>query len=220
MKIEYVITEDGSSSLYLPELDEHYHSSHGALQEARHVFIANGLEGLKKNTIRVFEMGFGTGLNALLTLDYAIKNDKQIDYHSIEAYPVDQDIVAKLNYVELINADLSRQFGAMHQSEWNERIEIESRFLLKKIHQKIEDYSSEQNYFDIVYFDAFGFQAQIEVWDCDILEKMYNSLVQGGMLVTYSARGQFKRDLKSLGFEIESLPGPPGKREMTRAIKL
>jgi tRNA U34 5-methylaminomethyl-2-thiouridine-forming methyltransferase MnmC len=220
MKIEYVVTEDGSSSLYLPELDEHYHSSHGALQEARHVFIANGLEGLKKDTIRVFEMGFGTGLNALLSLDYAIKNQKHIDYQGIEAYPVDHEMVARLNYVELINPDLSRQFGVMHQSEWNERIEIENCFLLKKIHRKIEDYSSEQNYFDIIFFDAFGYQAQIEVWDYAILEKMHDSLVQGGMLVTYSARGQFKRDLKSLGFKIESLPGPPGKREMTRAIKL
>lgn len=218
--IEHVITEDGSSSLYVPELDEHYHSSHGALQEALHVFIDNGFSGVKGREIKLFEMGFGTGLNALLTMKFGKENAKKIEYHGIEAFPISEELVKKLNYPELVAADLSEEFFKMHDSDWGELTAISEAFSLKKIHERIEEYDPVHSYFDIVYFDAFGFRAQEDMWDIGILQKMYEMLKPEGILVTYAARGQFKRDLKTLGFKVEALAGPPGKREMTRAVKV
>ncbi len=218
--IEHVITEDGSSSLFIPELNEHYHSSHGAIREAVHVFIENGLKAIRKPEINIFEVGFGTGLNALLTLNFARENHVKIIYHGIEAFPVSEDLVEKLNYADLISKELTEEFKHMHLSEWNKSIGVSDYFELQKIHQKIQDFTPEINSYDLVYFDAFGYRAQSEMWDITVLQKMYDMLAPNGILVTYAARGQFKRDLKSLGFLVESLPGPPGKREMTRAIKV
>jgi tRNA U34 5-methylaminomethyl-2-thiouridine-forming methyltransferase MnmC len=207
-------------SIRLPELDENYHSSHGALQEAKHVFIEHGLRAIpKKNTIRIFEMGFGTGLNALLSAQEAIHLKKHIHYIGIEAFPVPTEMALSMNYEKFVSADIEAVFSALHLTEWESRQHISPFFTIEKIQQKIEDYSPKLTSVDLVYFDAFGPRAQAEMWDLNVLAKMADILVPGGLFVTYCAKGQLKRDLKSLGFTVESLPGPPGKREMTRAWK-
>ncbi len=217
MKRQITKTADGSTTIYIPEMDENYHSHHGAIQEAKHVFLKHGIESLDQEEITVFEMGFGTGLNALLTLNYALENDKKVNYIGIEAYPVEAEMIDDLNYVESIDLDLWAAFDAMHNQPWGETNALFDNFNLTKIHQKIEDYQPEANTIDIIYFDAFGPRAQGDMWELPVLEKMAEMIKPGGILVTYCAQGQFKRHLKSLGFEIERLPGPPGKREMTRA---
>jgi len=213
-------TADGSYTLRIQELDENYHSGHGALQEARHVFIENGIKSIEKTPIHVFEMGFGTGLNALLTLHESLVNGTKINYVGIEAYPLENQLIKQLGYSRILPDGQDALFEAMHEAEWGLSIDLTSDFSLEKIHAKIEDYQVEFEKFDLVYFDAFGPRAQGEMWETGILAKMHQLLKIGGVLVTYCAKGQFKRDLKSLGFKVESLPGPPGKREMTRAIKI
>ena len=220
MKQKHVITADGSSSIYVEDLDEHYHSSHGAMQEAKHVFIQNGLDFLcNKDKIRVFEMGFGTGLNALLTSLYAEENNVQIFYTGIEAYPVQQELIRKLNYTDHLADKAENIFNDIHGVEWNRFRPITPNFQLNKVDKKIEDYQGQNEEFDIVYFDAFGHRAQPEMWDRNIIETIANLLESGGVFVTYAARGQLRRDLINLNFEVEKLPGPPGKREMIRATK-
>lgn len=210
-------TNDGSTTIYLPDLDENYHSNHGAIQEALHVFIQHGLHTFPTNKpLNIFEMGFGTGLNAGLTLSEA---QQTINYFGIEAYPVEETLLKELNYSELHPKLTASIFSKIHSVEWNQLCPITENFNLKKIKSKIEDFQLPSNYFDLIYFDAFGSRAQKEMWNIDILEKMFLGLKPEGKLVTYCAKGQFKRDLKSLGFMVESLPGPPGKREMTRAVK-
>jgi len=220
VKREIITTDDGSMSIRLPELDENYHSSHGALQEAKHVFIEHGLRAIaEKNTIRIFEMGFGTGLNALLSAQEAIHLKKHIHYIGIEAFPVPLDMALSMNYEKFVTVDVEAVFSALHLTEWGSAQHISPFFTLEKIHQKIEDHSPKLTSVDLVYFDAFGPRAQADMWNVNVLEKMADLLVPGGLFVTYCAKGQLKRDLKSLGFTVESLPGPPGKREMTRAWK-
>lgn len=219
MKRKVVATGDGSTTIYLPEMDEHYHSSHGAIQEARHVFIQNGLQFIRKDNIIVFELGLGTGLNALLTLQEALQSKRKVNYIGLEAYPVTESDVNQLNYVSKIDESLEKAFAELHCAPWNVRYGINDNFSIIKIDQKIQDYSVVLESADLIYFDAFGYRAQEEMWSTDILRKMHEMLKPGGVLVTYAARGQFKRDLKALCFEVESLPGPPGKREMTRAVK-
>ncbi len=219
MKREIIQTSDGSTTIYLPDLDENYHSTHGAIQEAEHVFIQHGLRKIEEsepNVISIFEMGFGTGLNAFLT---KVRSRSKIEYTGIEAYPVRAEEIEALNYVDLVGSEYKIDFQLIHKAKWNERISLDDRFSLKKVEEKIEIYNMSHASFDLIYFDAFGPRAQAEMWDVQILEKMYDGLKEGGVLVTYCARGQFKRDLKALGFTVEALPGPPGKREMTRAWK-
>lgn len=211
-------TADGSTTIYIPEMDENYHSHHGAIQEARHVFLKNGIETIDKDEIVVFEMGFGTGLNALLTLDFALNTGKKVTYFGLEAYPVEPELLEQLNYLDEIGKEHSGAFQRMHQADWENPISIQN-FELTKIHQKIEEYTPAPSTIDIIYFDAFGPRAQGDMWELPVLEKMADMIKPGGILVTYCAQGQFKRHLKSLGFTIERLPGPPGKREMTRATK-
>lgn len=220
MKREIVATNDGSTTIYIPDMDENYHSTHGAIQEALHVFIENGLKTINKKNISVFELGFGTGLNALLSLQFAKENSRNIFYHGIEAFPVEKQLIDSLNYVDLTGANFQSEFDTLHHSAWLKKNQISSNFEILKTQSKIEDFELGREKYDIIYFDAFGFRAQPEMWKMSILQKMYNLLNRGGVMVTYAARGQFKRDLKFLGFEVESLPGPPGKREMTRAIKV
>lgn len=212
-------TDDGSTTIYLPEMDEHYHSTHGAIQEARHVFIESGLNVIDKKDIHVFEMGFGTGLNAILSYEFAQKLNKKIIFHGIEAYPVEHELVQSLNYKDLLESNLHEVFDKMHSIEWNRDERITDSFTLMKIHSKIEDYDLLAEKYDIIFFDAFGPRAQKAMWTNEILSKMEAGLQKGGILVTYCAQGQFKRNLKELGFRTERLPGPPGKREMTRAWK-
>ncbi|HLU87300.1 MAG TPA: tRNA (5-methylaminomethyl-2-thiouridine)(34)-methyltransferase MnmD [Taishania sp.] len=220
MKHEIIVTGDGSKTIYLPELDETYHSSHGSLQEAMHVFIQNGLSIIDSNKVSVFEMGFGTGLNALLTAIETNKvSGKQVYYEGIEAYPVAFDIAMEMDYCKLVGEQYQSVFKFLHETSWKEVHCFSEQFSFQKIHEKIEDYQPKREQFDIVYYDAFGPRAQEAMWTPEILQKMYDMLRVGGFLVTYCAKGQVKRDLKALGFEIEALPGPPGKREMTRAWK-
>ena len=219
MKREIIVTNDGSNSLYIPEMDETYHSVHGAIQEAKHVFIENGLKLFNQQEVRVFEVGFGTGLNALLSEQYSCKSNVSILYHSIEAFPVEVELINVLNYSSLLSEDLTC-FNLIHSCDWEIEKVVSNTFKLKKIEAKMEAYQPELNFYDIVYFDAFGPRAQSEMWSLPILQKMKDCLRVGGKLVTYCAQGQFKRDLKSIGFKVENVPGPPGKREMTIATKL
>lgn len=217
-KIEIRQTADGSKTLYLPELDETYHSSHGALQEAMHVFIQHGLTfvGQEKKSISIFEMGFGTGLNALLTAQWAESNACGIRYIGVELHPIPEDIWGQMDYVQ---GELEKEkYVKIMSAEWGDYQAVHSNFQIKKIQEDILKLQLSEKV-DLIYFDAFGPRAQSEMWDLPVLSKMYELLNPGGVFVTYCAQGQMKRNLTSLGFTLESLPGPPGKREMTRAIK-
>lgn len=219
MKRKLVLTADGSSSIFIPGMEESYHSMHGALQEAQHVFIDNGLANVTGTKLRIFELGFGTGLNALLSLDYGITNKTEIRYDAIEAHPVTNEIIEQLNYTRLIEKDYNDAFANFHNSKWEENIRVHKNFTLRKINCRIQDYEVRKKSYHIIYFDAFGPKAQPEMWIPDVLAKMYEALTKDGVLITYCAQGQFRRDLKAIGFKVEKLKGPPGKREMTRAIK-
>jgi len=221
-KPKIITTSDGSHSLYVEHLDEHYHSVHGAVNEALHVFIKNGLEFVAKSKqeIRIFEMGLGTGLNALATKQFAQKNNLKIDYTSIEAYPLLWEECQTLNYLEELKvAELTSFFQSIHQAEWNKKIAIDKHFSLHKIHSKIEDVSLSDT-FDLIYFDAFGPRAQGDMWTKEIFQKLHNATANSGVFVTYCAKGQVRRDLESVGYTMERLQGPPGKREMLRGTKL
>lgn len=221
MKRELILTADGSKTIYIPEMDENYHSTHGALQEAMHVFIQNGLQAISgQKEIIIFEMGFGTGLNALLSMVEAEKSKSQIKYYGIEAFPVEIQLIKEIGYEKLVDNNFIEPFFLMHSTTWNSDHKLMQNFMFHKIDQKIEDYVPVKDSVDIIYFDAFGPRVQQGMWNPEILNKMFLLLKPGGSLVTYCAQGQVKRDLRSVGFKVEGLPGPPGKREMTRAIKL
>ncbi len=214
-----ITTQDGSTTIYLPEWEEHYHSKHGAIQEALHVFIKNGLSTLPQKEISILEIGFGTGLNAFVTFLEAKKNNLTVDYVGVEAYPMAIEEVVQMNYVSELNAENeSALFQKMHESDWNERIELANNFNLKKRKQFFDEITDIEQ-FDIIYFDAFGYRVQPELWSTAIFKKMYEALKNGGILVTYAARGVIKRSMIEVGFTVEKLPGAPGKREMFRAHK-
>ena len=218
MKREIRETADGSMTIYLPEMDEHYHSYHGAIQEAKHVFIENGIKLFpKKDTISVFELGLGTGLNALLTAIWAEKNQQKVAYFGLEAFPVEHEMNFEMKYGSLIIDYQSKDlFTKIIVAPWEAKTEISDFFQLCKCQSKIQALLVNQK-FDIIYFDAFGPRAQEEMWDFEVLKKTTSMLNPNGLFVTYCAKGQLKRDLKTLGLKVETLPGPPGKREMTIA---
>lgn len=222
MKTEIIKTGDGSLTLYVPELDEHYHSTFGAVQESLHVFILSGLNvlaGAEKKTINILEIGFGTGLNALLTY-FEKASGCSVNYCSIEAFPLKNEIIKKLNYTDFIKNESSEViFSKIHNAPWNERIQISEEFFLLKIHGKIQQLELAENEYELVYFDAFGPDVQPEMWSKDIFEKIGKATRSGGILITYSAKGIVRRNLIAAGFETEKIPGPPGKREITKAIK-
>ena len=219
MKREIIKTLDGSTTIHLEEWNESYHSKHGAIQEAKHVFIKNGLSLFDNNPVSILEIGFGTGLNAFITFLESEQKQQQIDYVGVEAYPVNADEVLAMNYVaELDVLEFDKIFQKMHKTEWDKKIEISSKFSLTKRKQffdEIDDFEI----FDLIYFDAFGYRVQPELWSTEIFRKMYNSLKPNGVLVTYAARGVVKRSMIEVGFTVEKLAGPPGKREMFRASK-
>jgi len=218
-RLEIKQTADGSNTIFLPDLNENYHSFHGAIQEANHVFIKNGLDQFTSTSeISIFELGFGTGLNALLTCMWAEKNKVKIEYVSIEAFPVPINICKKMDYPVHLDPSSPEAYSKLLEAEWEQLIPISTHFSIRKINSAIQEWTNNQK-FDLIYFDAFGPRAQSEMWELPILEKMFNTLEDNGILVTYCAQGQFRRNLKYLGFNVESLPGPPGKREMTRAHK-
>ena len=217
---EIRVTGDGSKTIFLPELNETYHSSNGAVQESCHIFLQNGLELAEKGeVIRILEVGFGTGLNALLSAMWAEKNNQSIHYTGIESKPLPPELCFQLDYPRIIGQISEKIYDELIRCDWEMDNQLSTHFSIQKRKVKIQDFVALEP-IDLIYFDAFGPRVQAEMWDITILDKMFQSLNSGGSLVTYCAQGQFKRDLKAVGFSLESLPGPPGKREMTRATKI
>tara|TARA_B100000508_G_C11465688_1_gene282148 strand:- start:2921 stop:3586 length:666 start_codon:yes stop_codon:yes gene_type:complete len=220
MERKIITTNDGSKTIFIPEWNENYHSKHGALQEAMHVFIQSGLHQLVKDEIRILEIGLGSGLNAILTLIDSEKLSKKIEYTGLEAFPISDEEFEALEYTKLKEvAPFEESLKDIFNAEWRSRTQINSDFSIEKIDEKIEAFEAPESYFDLIYFDAFGPRVQPEMWKKEILEKMYSTLSSGGIFVTYCAKGQVRRDLEAVGFAVEKIPGPPGKREMLRANK-
>lgn len=223
MKRSIITTSDGSKTIQIGEWNEQYHSIHGAIQEAKHVFIKMGLNHFlelhKVKSMRVLEMGLGTGLNAFITTLEAEIRNLHIHYEAIEAFPVLKHELSQLNYPSLLaNKNQESLFETIHDVSWATPNSITTNFTLTKIHQ----YFSKLEYvslFDLVYFDAFGPRVQPDLWTPDMFKRMFNALKPRGVLVTYSAKGSVRRAMQSVGFFVERLEGPPGKREMLRATK-
>ncbi len=220
MEKKIIITSDGSSSVYLPKWDENYHSKHGAIQEAYHVFIKNGLDLFKDGSkLSILEMGFGTGLNCFITYLEAVKRDLVINYIGLEGYPLEAEMISDLNHLEELKAEKEIEtYSKIQSSKWNNKELISSNFELTKQEIMFEAYDK-CNVADLIYFDAFGARVQPELWTETIFKKMYACLNEGGVIVTYAAKGSVRRAMQAVGFEVERLPGPPGKREMLRGRK-
>lgn len=223
-------TEDGSATIYIPEWNESYHSRHGAIQEAYHVFIKNGLDLIQdKNEVRILEIGFGTGLNSLITFCESADRNIKINYSGIEKYPVSEEESSILNYPKSLKEfnteldfsanELNQFYNELMKAEWEKEIKITDRFNLTKIQADFIEFDYPGNEFDLVYFDAFGARVQPELWTEILFEKLYKSMNPGGVLTTYSAKGSVRRALIIVGFQVEKKPGPPGKREMLVARK-
>ena len=217
-QLELRITSDGSHTLYLPSLDEHYHSHYGAITESKHIFINAGLASLKNSKVNVLEIGFGTGLNALLTAIYAGDNKIDITYVTLEKYPLDASLLSRLNYGSLTGEEGPALFKALHSAPWDKPVRITPWFSIEK---KLSDLTvmNIEGLYDLVYFDAFGPGKQPEMWSREVMQKIAAVTRTGSVFVTYSANGALKRALRDLGFEVTLLPGPPGKRVMTKAVK-
>jgi len=220
LKREILITSDGSTTIHLPEWNEQYHSKHGAIQEAYHVFIKHGLSLFTASeTISILEIGFGTGLNAFISYLEAKKHQLNINYIGVEAYPVEKEEILKLNYVTELNVKEEQVvFNKMHSLSWNKKHVLSTNFSLTK-RKQFFDTINDVELCNLIYYDAFGARVQPELWTVDIFKKMFNALKQGGVLVTYSAKGSVRRAMQEVGFIVEKLPGPPGKREMLRGEK-
>lgn len=221
---EIFVTQDGSHSITASRFGVSYHSKYGAITESRHVFIQAGLYPLLLNTpakISILEMGFGTGLNALLTYHETVNRQVEVYYEAIEGFPISIPAAQNLNYPQLIGenvAELNVVFAQMHELPWDQEIALAPHFKLQKRLGNLQELQFESR-FDLIYFDAFAPSAQPELWTAPIMQKMHDALKPGGVFVTYCAKGEFKRTLKAVGFAVERMPGPPGKREMTKAIK-
>lgn len=219
-KREIIITSDGSKTIHLPDLNESYHSIHGAIQEAYHVFIKNGLSLFSNQHIRILEIGFGTGLNALITFLEHNKQNLTVDYEGVEAYPILENEWQSLDYSSAFNDEsLSAVFCKFHELSWDETHQISDSFTLKK-RQDFFQNINDTNRFDLIYFDAFGARVQPELWDETIFKQMYRTLKNKGVLTTYSAKGSVRRSMINCGFKVKKLQGPPGKREMLFAEKI
>ncbi|MCK6639901.1 MAG: tRNA (5-methylaminomethyl-2-thiouridine)(34)-methyltransferase MnmD [Bacteroidia bacterium] len=214
-----VTTSDGSSSIYLPDFDEHYHSHHGAMQESKHVFMKMGWDVVvkKKSHVDLLEVGFGTGLNAWLVYDELRKSAKEnaVHYTSLELYPVATEDAAQLNFVD---ADDRSIFLRLHEATWNTSVPINERFTLEKLEVSLQEFQSVR-FYDLIFYDAFAPRVQPELWTAEIFQKLFLLLKPSGILVTYCAKGDVRRNMIAAGFSVEKLPGPPGKREMLRAVK-
>jgi tRNA U34 5-methylaminomethyl-2-thiouridine-forming methyltransferase MnmC len=211
-----ILTGDGSNTLLSKEFNEYYHSVHGALNESLHVFIEQGFRALNdKKSLHVLEMGMGTGLNVLLTIREAIKSKTKVHYTTFEQFPISMEESRSLNYIGETEKNL---FEAIHTSPWGKSIEMNEYFTLLKIRDDINTLKENSTY-DLVYYDAFAPNCQPELWTIDVFSKIFEAMKEGGILVTYCAKGYVKRNLKAVGFEVISLPGPPRKREMTKAVK-
>jgi len=228
IKRKLTITDDGSHTLFVPELNEHYHSTHGAIQESAHVFINNGLnfvidELRKKNRedgcIKILEVGFGTGLNALLTCQKATEVKQTVSFTSVEKYPITIDEINKLNFAKKLGNGYDACFKKMHNAKWGDYEEITPNFRLKKLETDLLDFKPD-DLFHLIYFDAFSPNVQPKLWTESVFKQMHNCLLPNGILVTYSAKGLVKQNLRSAGFSVKRLPGPPGKWQMLRAQTL
>ncbi len=221
MKREIITTKDGSKTLFIPQWNEQYHSIHGAIQEAYHVFLQMGffycLSLPNCKHLHILEVGFGTGLNALITLKETKNNNIPVHYTAVEAFPVLDHEITQLNYPELLEVPNS-VFISLHTALWEKETKLNNTFTLLKRQQKFEDITS-QNTYHLIYYDAFGARVQPELWTETMFNKMIDALQPGGVLVTYSAKGSVRRAMQAVGFRVEKLPGPPGKREMLRGIK-
>ena len=224
-KIELRTTADGSPTLYVPALDEHYHSRHGAAQESRHVFIEAGLRpllagrGQDSPPLRVLEVGLGTGLNALLSLAATEATPTAIHYDGYETFPLPPAAVAALAPQWANNPRLSQAFAHLHAAPWGDAVALAPGFTLAKMRAQVESADLPGATYDLIYFDAFAPEKQPELWTEGVFTKLYAAAAPGAVLVSYCAQGQFRRNLRAAGWLTEKLPGPPGKREMTRASK-
>ena len=222
--MKLLLTNDGSHTLMVEELNETYHSRNGAIQESKHVFIKNGFRYIlgkhPGKLVRIFELGLGTGLNALLTAMESQKLSVPVEYTSIEPFPILKEIVDQLNYHKIINnPSVKDYFDRIHSLSWDKFINIHSFFRFRKVHSTIQEFKGDEKYFQLVYYDAFAPNKQPEIWQRDILQKVFSYLAKDSAVVTYCAQGQVKRDLKASGFTVETSQGPRGKKEMTRGLK-
>ena len=224
MKREIKTTSDGSKTLYIIELNENYHSHHGALQEARHVFIDNGLKTVQNYEINILELGFGTGLNVLVTIDEFLKTDKNhvIHYSTIEKYPVNECEVTELSYDSFFDEpNIKEYYRKLHECEWNKTTELFPNFFFTKYQCDFFDLKEiELPKINLVYYDCFGARVQPDLWEKPLFEMVADKMEMGGLLTTYSSKGSVRRILEELNFKVEKKTGPPGKREMINAIKL
>ena len=224
MKREIKTTSDGSKTLYISELNENYHSHHGALQEARHVFIDNGLKTVQNYEINILELGFGTGLNVLVTIDEFLKTDKNhvIHYSTIEKYPVNECEVTELSYDSFFDEpNIKEYYRKLHECEWNKTTELFPNFFFTKYHRDFFDLKEiELPKINLVYYDCFGARVQPDLWEKPLFKMVADKMEMGGLLTTYSSKGSVRRILEELNFKVEKINGPPGKREMINAIKL
>lgn len=220
MERKIIKTSDGSSSVYLPEWDENYHSRHGAIQEAYHVFIKSGLDLFKDgSSVSILEMGFGTGLNCMITYLEAIRRKLSIEYMGLEGYPLETKMIYELNHLNQLGANNeSAAYRKLIGSDWNLPVQINENFILIKKEIMFEQYN-DSSLADLIYFDAFGARVQPELWTESIFKKMYEALKENGVIVTYAAKGSVRRAMQAVGLKVERLPGPPGKREMLRGRK-
>ncbi len=220
LELELIKTEDGSHTLHLPVLGENYHSIHGAIQESRHVFIENGLLSVHQNqpNIKIFEVGFGTGLNTFLTVLQTENIPTNIIYHTIEKYPLKKELHSLLNYTDFFSNRSKQIFDKIHKSPWNETYQARKNFHFKKISGDIETFEFSSKY-HLIYFDAFAPDKQPGVWTYDIFNRIFQAMYEEGLLVTYSVKGTICRCLTDIGFKIKKIPGPPGKRHMLQAFK-
>ena len=220
---KYFLTADGSPTLYMEAINEYYHSKHGAVQEAKHVYLEMGLAHWQSlhpesKNCSLFEMGLGTGLNAVLTAEEAIKNKLSILYHSIEAYPLNSEELNEAKFSAFHQGKAKELYAAIHDCSWGKDVQISKYFTLNKIHALLKNYTP-QHMFDVVYYDAFGARSQPEVWKDSCFNALVNAMNPGGVFVTYSAKGSVRRALERLGLKVELIPGPPGKREMIRGVR-
>jgi tRNA U34 5-methylaminomethyl-2-thiouridine-forming methyltransferase MnmC len=222
MSIEIITTEDGSHSIRNVEMNETYHSIHGAWQESTHVFIKNGLDFFananSQEEIKILEVGFGTGLNALLALIHADKIDRKISFSTLEAFPLHENTWSQLNYGN-DSPDIKRKFIALHKAAWGNNVAITTHFNLEKIETTLQNAFLSSDSYDLVFYDAFAPGKQPEMWELPLLEKVVMAMNKGSVFVTYCAKGQLKRNLRSLLLSVESPTGPPGKLQMVRATK-
>ena len=216
---QIIKTSDGSHTIFVPELNEHYHSIHGAVQESTFIFINNGFDYCKDDPLNIFEIGFGTGLNALLTAIKCMGGAREVNYTSIEKYPLDENIISTLNHHLFAGEEGKEIYNSIHLSPWNRSVNISKNFSLKKVEGDLTAEPPSGRY-DLIYFDAFGPDKQPEMWTREIFSRIAVITNKNGVLVTYSAKGEVKRNLKACGFDVTLLPGPPGKRQMIRAVKI